>query len=130
MKSLDPEGRLHIESCGLDVTRANSPPPEAVQAGLEFGIDLSTHRSRGLASCNLLQADLVLPMEYKHYQELVAAFPRQRSKIMVLRDFTPWPQRSLCNIDDPFGLHLRQFRRCFHIIKNALDQIAKCQNRG
>jgi protein-tyrosine phosphatase len=121
LKGLVPQGRVKIESCGLDVDQGVFSPPEAIKVGREFGLDLSRHRSKGLTVCDLLGADLILPMEYRQYLRLVAMFPEYGAKIKMLRDFSPWPSRLLCNINDPFGWGEDEFRSCFGLMQICLE---------
>lgn len=116
-----PDASHRIESCGLDVDQGIFPPPEAVCVAKEFDLDIELHRSRGLASCDVHHADLILPMEFRQYKRLIAMFPGEQKKIRLLRDFAPWPYRILCNIEDPYGSGEREFRRCFRRIQMALD---------
>jgi len=112
---------LLVESCGLDVDQGFASPPEAVRVAKEFDLDLEIHRSKGLSSCDLQTADLILPMEFRQYQRLKAMFPGKQSRIRLLRDFAPWPDCLLCNIDDPYGSDEDEFRRCFKRIQRSLD---------
>lgn len=117
--------QIKIESCGLDVTQAVSSPIEAVIAGRSYGIDLSEHRSKGIMDCDLLNADLIIPMDYGHYRRLVAKYPQYKMKICLLRDFDNYPYSLVCNIHDPFGLAQDEFKCCFENIQRCLKEIAK-----
>ena len=116
---------VKIESCGLDVTQAICSPVEAVTAGQLYGVDLTEHRSKGVMDCDLLNADLIVPMDYGHYRRLVADYPQYKMKIFLLRDFHTFPYSLVCNIHDPFGLAQDEFERCFGIIQRCLKGIAK-----
>lgn len=132
-----PDGDLWIESCGLDVDQGIFSPPEAVCVAKEFQIDLELHRSKGFASCDIHNADLILPMEYGQYLRLTAMFPGKRGNIRLLRDFAPWPERLICNIRDPYGSGENEFRRCFGRLQRVLDGLknhvategAKCEKQ-
>jgi protein-tyrosine phosphatase len=119
-----PDGEIRIESCGLDVDQGIFSPPEAVGIAKEFQLDLELHRSKGFASCDFNNADLILPMEYDQYRRLIRMFPGEDRKIRLLRDFSPWPERIFCNINDPFGSGENEFRRCFGKLKRAIDGVA------
>lgn len=121
LRRLSPDGAIRIESCGLDVDQGVFSPPEAVSVAKEFQLDLGVHRSKGVASCDVNNADLILPMEYGHYLRVRAMFPDVKSKIRLLRDFAPWPERIICNINDPYGGDENEFRRCFRRLQRALD---------
>lgn len=121
LRRVVPMGTYRVESCGLDVDQGAFSPPEAVCVAKEFELDLGLHRSKGLASCDVHNADLILPMEFRQYLRLQAMFPKEQRKIRLLRDFSPWPDRLLCNIDDPYGADENEFRRCFTQLQRALD---------
>lgn len=125
LKRLMSSEKCRIDSCGLDASEGIPSPPEAVDVGAEFGTDLRAHRSKGLMSCDLENADVIVPMEYKQYKALVSMFPAQKKRIKLLREFAPWPQRFICNIHDPFGLGKDEFRLCFRVIQKALHGIER-----
>jgi len=126
LKGLNSNEAIKIESCGIDVNQGVHSPAEVKLVGLEYGLEFSSHISKGLIDCDLNAADLIVAMEYLHYARLVAMFPAFKYKIRLLRDFSPWPTRLICNIYDPFGLPENEFRLCFQQIKVALDGLNKC----
>lgn len=123
-KKVSPKN-VKIESCGLDVTQAICSPIEAVTAGRSYDVDLSEHRSKGIMDCDLLSADLIVPMDYGHYRRLISDYPQYKMKICLLRDFSTYPYRFVCNIHDPFGLAQEEFECCFKNIQRCLKGIAK-----
>ena len=112
-----------IESCGLEVKVRSPPPFEAVRAADKIGLDLKNHLSKGIECCDLESADLILAMEYWHYCKLVEFFPHKRRHIKLLREFAPFPENLLCNIDDPFGHNERAFEKCFEQIRRSVSAI-------
>ena len=125
-----PNGILRVESCGIDVDQGIFSPPEAVNIAKDYQLDLQSHRSKGLASLDVNNADLIIPMEYGQYLRLKTLYPAQTGKIYLLRHFAPWPERFFCNINDPYGAGLNEFRRCFRRIKRALDGLKSCLAAG
>ena len=116
-----PNGVLTVESCGIDVDQGIFSPPEAVKIAKDYQLDLESHRSKGLASLDVTNADLIIPMEYRQYLQLKALYPAQTGKIHLLSRFAPWPERLFCNINDPYGAGVKEFRRCFRRIIRALE---------
>jgi len=114
-----------IESCGLDVVKAGSSPQLAVQVGRDFGLDLGSHLSKSYLVCDIQKADLIVPMEYPQYRKLIEMYPDYKHKIQLLRDFSPWPEKLMCNIYDPYGLEETDFRQCFGHMKKALERLSK-----
>ena len=124
LKSLPLNANIKIESCGLDVDQSVPSPSEASSTAVEFGVDLTENRSRSLVACDLEQADLIVGMEYDHFKRLVEKFPNKKQQIVLLQDFAPWPESLVCNIHDPYGCGLSEFRACFNTIKCALNRLA------
>ena len=122
--SLSFQENLKIESCGLDVDQSVPSPKDASAAAREFGIDLTENRSKGLAACDLDKADLIVAMEYDHFKRLIQKLPHKKNQIVLLRDFTPWPEFLACNINDPYGCDLDEFMTCYETMKRALDRLA------
>jgi len=116
---------VKIESCGLDVGTEGPSPQPAVKVSRGFGLDLRSHLSKSYAACDLQKADLIVPMEYPHYRRLIEMYPECKHKIQVLRDFSPWPERLMCNIYDPYGLGEAEFRQCFEHMTKALECLSK-----
>lgn len=114
---------IRVESCGLDPTQGTVPPPEAVQAAGQLGVDLSGHRSKGLAACDILSADLILPMEFGQYCQLMSLFPEKAGNIHLLRKFTPGISGLFCNIYDPYGRSHKEFESCFLMMKKTLNRL-------
>lgn len=112
-----------IESCGLDVEVSSPPPCEAVRAADKIGLDLRNHLSKGIECCDLEGADLILAMEYRQYCKLIKSFPHKLQQIKLLREFAPFPENLLCNIDDPFGNNERAFEKCFAQIQRSVSAI-------
>jgi protein-tyrosine phosphatase len=116
---------LSIESGGLNVDMRTQSPKEAINTAKAFGVDLDVHLSKGLEYCDLENADLILAMEFWQYKKLCQLYPGKVENIMLLREFTPFPENLICNIDDPYGQSERAFRSCFMQIKRAVRNIDK-----
>ena len=112
-----------VESCGLSVEVSSPSPEEAIRAAEKIGLDLKGHVSKGMEYCNLENADLILAMEYRQYRKLVDYLPHKKPQIKLLREFVPFPENLLCNINDPFGRSQRNFEKCFAQIHLALPAI-------
>ena len=123
LRSLVSSSSVHIESCGLDVHYNGPSPDMAVEVSRNYRIDLNSHLSKSYTECDLAGADLIVPMEYSQYQQLVALFPEYKKKIHLVKDFSDWPDRLVCNVYDPFGLDRLAFKKCFEKIIAALDRL-------
>lgn len=114
---------VHIDSCGVDVDQGVFPPQDSVTIASEFSCSLAKRRAKGLAECDLDDADLILAMEYWQYKRLVRLYPQKKENVILLRSLTPFPYCLFCNIADPYGWGEIEFRRAYRLIDRALDQI-------
>lgn len=112
-----------VESCGLDVDQGGPPPENAVRVAAKHGVDLQAHQSKGISSCNMERADLILAMEFWQYCRLLSLLPEKSDQIFLLRDFVPGLSGCLCNISDPYGLSDKEFDKCFRLMQKALDHL-------
>lgn len=112
---------LVIESCGLNVEKRVYAPFETKKVAKKFGLDLEGHLSKGLETCELEDADLILAMEFWQYRKLVELFPHKKEKIALLLEFAPFPENLLCNINDPFGQSEEVFEKCFRKITRSIQ---------
>ncbi len=116
---------VHIDSCGVDVNQGNFPPPDSITTAGEFSCSLAGRRAKGLAGCDMENADLIFPMEYWQYKRLVQLYPEKKENIILLRSITPFPYCLFCNIADPYGWGEYEFRRTYRLIDRALHQIMR-----
>ena len=80
----------------------------------EVGIDLSTHRTRGVTREDVGRADAVYTMSAAHAQALSAAFPQRADRIRVLGGGIP----------DPYGGDIGVYRRCRDALAAAVKREA------
>ena len=123
MKAQTKDKLLSIESCGLNVDMRTPSPLEAIITAKRFGLDLEGHLSKGWECCDFENADLILAMEFWQYKKLIALFPHKNENIKLLREFAPFPENLLCNINDPFGQTEEKFEKCFRQIKRSIANI-------
>ena len=103
--------QAQIESAGTDPGR--SVTSEAVEVvGKELGIDISTHRPRGVADLRL-----------DDYDRIVAMDPYVREQL-VKRYGIPLDRLISWDIDDPWRQGMEAYRRCFRDIHEHLQSLA------
>jgi len=119
-------------SCGLEVDQQVPSPEMAIQIATDYQVDLSPNRSKSVKYCNIEKVDLIIGMEFSHYQGLRNHYPHVQNKMLLLRDFLPWPASLQCNIADPYGENADEFRKCFNIMSLALDRmvVLLLENQG
>ncbi len=90
-------------------------PGEAIEAALEYDVDLNSHRSRQLVADELLQADLLLTMELRMAHDLVTKYPSVAHKVAPLRTFDP-EGGLMSDIEDPYMLPPSEYTIAYDII--------------
>jgi len=114
-----------VDSCGIDVDQGNMPPKESLKIASEYACSLGGHKAKGLDKCDIKKADLILPMEYWQYKRLVQLYPDKKENILLLRTFASFPYSFICNVVDPYGWGIEEFRRCYKIIDCALHGLVE-----
>ncbi len=117
-----PTMAISMGTLNIPMERASGTSVEVMR---ELGIDLSSHRSQGVAMGILARADVIYVMERKHEQKLLADQPALRGKVRLLGllDDAANPE-----IPDPIGkeraFYLSVRDRIVACVDLALDQIA------
>lgn len=123
MKKLTRGTQITVQSCGLKVNQGKYPPQEAIEIANKYSCDLSMHISKSIDSCNINEADLIIPMEYNQYRDLIQSYPDKKKQIILLRNVAGFPLSLFCNIDDPFGSDIMEFNKTFKLISFCLGKL-------
>jgi protein-tyrosine-phosphatase len=118
---------LVVDSAGLlGITGAPASPP-AIAALDELGLDLSTHRSRGVAPADALRFGLVVAMTASHVSELRRLWPERRGEIVLLRAFEhgPTPDPRAPDLADPIGMPIEFYRERVAEIVRSVEHLAQ-----
>ena len=104
---------ISMGTLNIAMERASGSSVEVMR---EVGIDLTAHRSQGLAMGILARADRIYVMERKHEQKLLADQPALRAKVRLLGAADD-PQNP--EIPDPIG----KDRETYLMVR---DRILRC----
>lgn len=106
---------ISMGTLNIPMERASGTSVEVMR---ELGIDLSPHRSQGLAQGILARADRIYVMERKHEQKLLAEQPALRGKVRLLGalDTVDAPE-----IPDPIGKEREFYLSVRDRIVNCID---------
>ncbi len=126
-RRLASSGPSHIvvDSAGTLGIEGEPAAAESVQVLREEGLDLSRHRSRGVAAHDRRTADLVVGMTVGHLAELERRFPPGTGRRLLLRAFEhgPEPREGAPDLDDPIGMPIETHRETFAVIRKCVDHI-------
>ena len=118
---------LLVDSAGTLDIEDQPAAPEAIETLREIGLDLSGHRSKGIAGTDLLSSFAVIGMSQVHLEILAARFPRGPSVRWLLRAFEsgPSPASGAPELEDPIGQPVEAYRECFDIIRPCVDHLVQ-----
>lgn len=111
-----------VASAGTSAAPGLPATGEAVTAVREFGLDLSSHRSRGVLVPDMENADLVIAMARSHKSALLARFPLFAKKIYTLSELVPGVVNG--DVDDPIGMGQAVYRQTALFLKRGLTGLA------
>jgi len=113
---------IQTRSAGSYPVEDRPSPPEARNAGREFGIDLEAHRSVALSPSLVKWAGVILCMDERDRREL-RAYPEARGKVFFLGSFDS-KIRPLA-IADPWSRPAEEFQACYREIVASVDGLAE-----
>ena len=119
--------QLLVDSAGTLGIEHQPAAREAIETLRDVGLDLSGHRSKGIAETDFLRADAVIGMSRVHLESLAARFPRGPSDRWLLRAFQsgPRPDSGAPELWDPIGEPVATYRACFQIIRPCVDHLVQ-----
>jgi len=121
------EGLSHVlvDSGGL-LGIDNAPAStEAIEVMREIGVELGTHRSRGLVAGDLARADLTVAMTRDHLDELAARFRSGSDERVLLRAWEQGsqPDPNARDLADPIGQPVEFYRRQRGLLTRCIDHL-------
>jgi len=121
---------IKVSSAGTYAFSGVDAPPDALEAGKKFGVDLSDHRSRSIHLTMMEASDVVFCMTAAHKAFLVAKFPWFEDKIFLLKKYAEGlsgdengEQGGHFDIPDPIGQGASVYEDVFRQIKECEEKI-------
>jgi len=125
---LKDKGAYKITTAGTASFKGMPPTEQAIHVMSEQGIDISGHRSSPLSNAAIEEADLILVMEKRHKEIILARAPSAKGKVHLLTEFGRAEKEDKLvdpDILDPIGKPLEFYRKAFDIIKESITRTAK-----
>ena len=108
-----------VDSAGIMGSSGFPASPEAVQACVAEGIDMTAHRNKGLSRELIDESDFIFAMEQMHLDAMIAHEPSAADKCLLLAE----PK----GISDPIGRPQEYYDSCARMIvaavKRRLDEL-------
>lgn len=116
---------IRVMSAGVGTIDGLPPAKNTVDVMNEYGMDVSSYRSRSLTNEMIARADLILVMEEGHRDEIIRRVPDARSKTFLLRQYgreCDEPSLVDFNVPDPIGLPPEDYRYSMNIIREEIKR--------
>jgi len=116
---------IDVDSVGLLGIDGAPAAPFSIKVGASAGLDLTTHRSRGITPADVQSADLLLAMTNKHLDTLARRFPQGVPSRLLLRAFEQGakPHADALELDDPVNGPIEGYREAFAIMRTCVDHL-------
>ena len=121
-EALSRRGRVSISSAGLSAVDGNPAHETAVHVASARLVDLSGHRSSGLAPEAIATHDVIFVMDVPQLVALQNRFPEARGKTFLLACLA---SDAPLEISDPIDGDEPRFQACFGHISRAVQPIAQ-----
>jgi len=116
--------KIYVSSCGIYAFEGNKPSEKSVQVCSQYGVDISTVRSKPINRVLTEQADIIFALSIDHLNFIFENYPSVRSKTFLLKAFSrDRPVGLADSIPDPMGLGMEFYQKTYFEIKNTLDAI-------
>lgn len=115
-KLLKGKGDYKVITAGTAAIKGMCATAEAIQVMSEENIDVSGHRSLPLSDEMIDQADLILVMERRHQEHILARKPKAQNKVHLLSE---------SDVADPIGRSLDFYRKVYAVIEQSTLRTVK-----
>lgn len=114
-----------VESAGTLGIEGQPASAEAVRVMEEIGVDLRSHRSRGVSEALLRTTDITVAMAHDHLDYLARYHDRGEDERLLLRSFEEGslPASSPRDLEDPIGRPLAFYREQVPLIVRCVDHL-------
>jgi tRNA threonylcarbamoyl adenosine modification protein (Sua5/YciO/YrdC/YwlC family) len=115
LRTLVDPGRVAVRSAGMNTVNGNPAAPNSIAIVRDHGGSIDDHRTQELTPELTRWADLILVMEFRHYEYVLQFAPDAVPKIFLLKEYKRNTRYN--EIADPVGQDLEAYRR------SALDMM-------
>ncbi|HNV86190.1 MAG TPA: L-threonylcarbamoyladenylate synthase [Candidatus Omnitrophota bacterium] len=102
------DGQVTVDSCGIFAYKNMPATQEAVTVLAADGIDLSDHLAKPLTQDLVTSSELIYVMTSEHERFILQRFPHLAGRVKTLE------------VEDPIGLQLEVYRKCYLELKEKL----------
>jgi len=116
---------LVVGSAGTLGIHGRAAADEAIETLSEAGLDLSSHRSKGIDDADVRSSDWVIAMARDHVEYMLHEYPDASARVLLLRAFEhgTTPVQLAADLDDPIGHSIAHYREQFQTIRLCVDHL-------
>ncbi|MBU1888116.1 MAG: threonylcarbamoyl-AMP synthase [Candidatus Omnitrophica bacterium] len=107
--------RIKVDSAGTGGFLGIPAAENTIHVLKEEGVDVSSHKGKGITGELLKKSDMILVMERRHRDIILNKIPAAGLKVRLLKEDS--------DIPDPIGRSLEEYRNVLGIIKNHVENI-------
>lgn len=123
LKTLVDPDRVCIRSAGMNTVNGNPAAQNSIDVVREHAGSIDDHRTQELTPELARWADLILAMEYRHYEYVLQFAPESVSKVFLLKEYKRNTRYN--EVADPVGQDLEAYRRAALDMMPSLQFIAR-----
>ncbi len=116
---------IRVVSAGILANEGDPASANAIAAMRELGMDITSHRARGLSAEVLEGAELVLTMTSAHKRAVLAQHPWLEGRVMTANEFADLAAELGPDTPDPFGGSIEAYRATARDLARAMERAAK-----
>lgn len=120
--------RYRVHSAGIIARQGQIPPPDAVRAAAEQGVDITKHAATPLTPQLLTEADLVVAMDRSNVEHILNLVPGLVPRLRLLKQYEPGARGF--DIPDPMGYPIEIFRDSYRQIGAGIDGLVGALERA
>ena len=112
---------LNAISCGINAIKDGKANETAIKIAWEKGIDLCVHKTTPLSEVKPQHGDLYICMEPNQIK-VVRSYANESGAYTLLG---LWGDHKRAFLQDPYGLSIDYYRKCFELIEYSVNEIRK-----
>ncbi len=125
-KADDYQKVIEIDSAGTIGLHAGEQPDKRMQAtALNYGIDLSSLRSRQVSKSDFQNFDRIYAMDETNYKDLLKLATKEEEKQKIRLILSENPLNTLKNVPDPYYGGQEGFDTVYHLLDDAIEHLIK-----
>lgn len=114
-------GRVSFDSAGTFAADGQKASENAVKVLSDRGIDLSSHRSKGISKQLIDSSSLIVAMTRSHREAVVSMAPEAADKVVLLGDIAG--KRENGGIEDPMGGGVEAYERLRAELESLIEHL-------